>query len=83
MSILKSSFNSKVIIYRNYKYFDNEIFSNELENELGKIGSLTLNYDIFKNVFVDVVNKHLSLKRNYIKANHAQYMDQELRTLTG
>ena len=37
---------SKVIIYRDYKYFDNEMFSNELENELSKMESLTLNYDI-------------------------------------
>ena len=38
----------KVIIYRDYKYFDHKMFSNELENELIKIRSLTLNYDIFK-----------------------------------
>ena len=36
-------------MYRGYKYFDNEKFSNELENELSKVGSLTPNYDIFKN----------------------------------
>ena len=38
----------KVIIYRDYKYFDHKMFSNELENELIKIRSLTLNYEIFK-----------------------------------
>ena len=50
VSVLKSYFKKedpKVIIYRDYKYFDNEMFSNELENELSKMGSLTLNYDIF------------------------------------
>ena len=49
VSILKSYFkkeDSKVIYYRDYKYFDNEMLSNELENELKKIGSLTLNHDI-------------------------------------
>ena len=66
-----------VIIYRDYKYFANEKFSNELENELSKIGSLTLNYDIFKNVCMDVVNKHAPLKRKYMRANHAEYMDKE------
>ena len=51
VSVLKSYFKKdapKVIIYRDYKYFDNEEFTNELENELSKIGSLTLNYDILK-----------------------------------
>ena len=36
-------------MYRGCKYFDNEKFSNEFENELSKVGSLTLNYEIFKN----------------------------------
>ena len=54
------------------------MFSNELENELSKIGSLTLNSDIFKNVYMDVVNKNAPLKRKYIRENHAEYMDKEL-----
>ena len=36
-----------------------------------KIGSLTLNYDIFKNVCMDAINKHVPLKMRYIRANHA------------
>ena len=80
-SVLKSCFKKeepKVIIDRDYKYFDNEMFSNELENELSKIGSLTLTYDIFKNVCMNVINKHAPLKRNYIRANQTEYMDKEL-----
>ena len=81
MSVLKSYFkkeDSKVIYYRDYKYFDNETFSNELENELSKIGSLALSYDIFKNLCMDAINKYAPLKREYIRANHAEYMDKEL-----
>ena len=81
MPVLKSYFKKedpKVIIYRDYKYFDNEKFSNELENELIKIGSLTLNYDIFKIVCMDVRSKHTPLKRNNIRANHADDKDKEL-----
>ena len=43
-----------------------------------KIGSLTLSYDIFKNVCMDAINKHATLKRRYIGANRAEYMDKEL-----
>ena len=81
VSVLKSYFKKedpKVIIYRDYKYFDNEMFSIELENKLSKIGLLILNYDIFKNVYIGVINKHVPLKRKYIRANHAEYMDMEL-----
>ena len=45
VSVLKNYFKKedpKVTYYRDYKYFDNEMFSNELANELKKIGSLTL-----------------------------------------
>ena len=81
VSLLKSYFKKedpKFIIHRDYKYFDNKMFSNELENELSKIRSLTLNYDIFKNVCMDVINKDAPLKRKYIRANHAECMDKEL-----
>ena len=81
VSVLKSYFKKEdpnVICCRGYKYFDNEMFSNELENELSKIGSLTLNYAIFKNVCMDAINKHGPLKRKYLKANHVEYMDKEL-----
>ena len=73
-----SCIDPKVIYYRDYKYFDSEMFSNELENELRKLGSLTLNYDIFKNVCMDAINKHAPLKGKYIRANQAEYMDKEL-----
>ena len=42
---------------------------------------LTLNYDIFKNLCMDVINKHGPLKRKYIRhirAKHAKYMNMEL-----
>ena len=28
---------------------------------------------------MDVINKHAPLKRKYMRANHAEYMDKELR----
>ena len=67
VSVLKIYFKKeapKVIIYRDDKYFSNEKFSNKLENELSKIGSLILNYYIFKNVCMNVVNKHVTLQRS-------------------
>ena len=65
-------------MYWSYKYFYKEKFSNENETKFSKIGSLTLNYDIFENVCLDVVNKHVPLKKKYIRPNHVEYMDKEL-----
>ena len=50
-SVLKSYFQKEdpnINIYRDYKYFDYEMFSNKLECELSKVGSIKLNYDILK-----------------------------------
>ena len=82
MSVLKSysqKGDPKFVICRDYKYLDNKMFTNELENELSKTGSLALNYDKFKNVCMDVINKNVPLKRKYIRANHAEYIDKEVR----
>ena len=80
VSVLKSYFKKEdpKVIYRGYKYFDNEMFNNKFENELSKIESSTLNYDNFKNVCMDIINKHAPLKRKYIREYHAEYMDKEL-----
>ena len=56
-------------MYRDYKYFDNEKLSNELENEISKIGSLTLSYDSFKNACVDAVNKLAPFKKKYVRGH--------------
>ena len=49
-----------------------------LKMNSGKKESLILNYSIFKNVCLDIVNKHAPLKRKYARANHAAYMYKEL-----
>ena len=38
---------------------------------------MTLSYDIFRNVCLDVITKYTSLK-TYIRANLTEYMDKEL-----
>ena len=66
MLILKNYFKKKdpkVTMYRNYKLFDYESCSSAHENKFSKIESLNLNYDIFKNVCLDVVNKCAPLKK--------------------
>ena len=60
VSVLKSYFKKedpKVTMCMDYKSFDKEKSSNEHENELRKIRSLALNYDILK-LFFDIVNEH-------------------------
>ena len=37
------------------------------------------NYSSFENVFIDVLNRHASIKKKVIRANHAPYVTKALR----
>ena len=57
-SMLKTTFkkeDSKRLIYRDYKNFNNEYFQNDLKNGLSKCPK---NYESFENVFVAVLDRH-------------------------
>ena len=55
--------------YRNFKNFEEESFSQELRNNL--INNNIESYEFFEKVFLDTLNKHASLKKKSVRANHA------------
>ena len=68
----------KVITYRDYKNYDNNCFSEELLSEIKKLGPLNKNISIFHNVCIEVLEKYTPEKRNFIRANQANFMDNKL-----
>ena len=68
----------KVITYRDYKNFDNSRFSEELLSEIKQLGPLNKNIIIFRNVFINVLEKYAPEKQKYIRANKANFMDSKL-----
>ena len=44
----------KVVIYRNYKYFDNERFRNDLFNAVGNIGLRNIIYNDFETLLLNI-----------------------------
>ena len=52
-------------------------FNQELRGRLST--ELVDNYSSFENVFIDVLNRHASIKKNVIRANHAPYVTKALR----
>ena len=68
----------KIIHQRNYKTFNNNLFKEELNNEL-------LNTDInnaelveFTNTVLSILNKHAPMKRRYIRANKSAFLTKDL-----
>ena len=80
LPIFKTTFSKskpKETIYRNFKKFNEEDFNQELRGRLST--ELVDNYSSFENVFIDVLNRHASIKKKVIRANHAPYVTKALR----
>ena len=78
-TILKASFKKalpKEIFYRDYKNFHNEKFKKELQ---AKLGGVVKDYNIFENIFLELLNEHAPVKKKLLRANHAPYMTKKLR----
>ena len=71
----------KVIYYRNYKYFDNELFRADLLQKLSMHGIFhkeNAECKTFEDIFIDTLNRHAPLKKRYIRANNAPFMTKAL-----
>ena len=81
ISILKIFFKNKKpvkITYRSYKYFNELIFRNELINSLQNCDHDTLQYDEFKNIFLQVLNAHVPIKQRIVRGNNQPLMNKTL-----
>ena len=68
-SMLKTTFqkeDSKRLIYRDYKNFNNEYFQNDLKNGLSKCPK---NYESFGNLFETVLDRHTPRKTKILRRN--------------
>ena len=78
VTVCKTSFQKpkpKETVYRNYKKFDRDIFKDELKPKLESI----TNYESFEDVFLTILNKHVALKKKFLRSNQAPYMTKALR----
>ena len=58
--------------YSNYKAFDEDNFSKDLKLKSDSLEEL--DYSIFKNTFIDILNTHASVKTKTLRANRHQFM---------
>ena len=78
-TFLKSHFTKlrpKVITYRNYKKFDENVFLTDLQKleiELDEENSES-SYSLISNKFLEVINKHAPLKKNVLRGNHSSFV---------
>ena len=62
--------------YRDYRYFDRSKFKN---NQNEKLSEGISNYELFVTTFIEVLNKHVPLRKKLLRANHDPYIAKALR----
>ena len=81
-TVLKMSFSKQrheTVFFRNYKTFDSSAFREALNGELLKYGLNNIEYDIFQEIIVSLLNVYAPLKKKYLRANHASFVTKEPR----
>ena len=68
------------MMHRDFKNFDQEIFSQELRTNL--LLEVVHDYNSFEENFLGVLNKHTPLKKKVLLANHAKCIIKVLRETT-
>ena len=84
LTVLKSSFakqKPRVLIYCNYKFFNNTLFRDQVLNKLTNSNLQTSDKDLkhFKETCLSVVNTIAPLKSRFIRANQASFINKEIQ----
>ena len=78
ITVMKMSFKKHSLVerhYRDYKYFDQTKFKNNLNEKLNEGIS---NYELFETTFIEVLKKHAPLRKKFPRANHALCIKKNL-----
>jgi hypothetical protein len=75
--------NRDYITYRSYKNFDHEKYVEDLEKidyvNIGNESDINSTYEIFEKSYLEVVNKHIPLKKRKPVQTPAPFMNKTLR----
>ena len=78
--VFKTTFSKtgpKEMMYRDYKNFDQDIFSQDVRTSSSS--ETVHEHTSFERNFLRVLNKHVPLKRKVLRANHAPYVTKAFR----
>ena len=78
---MKTSFQRlppKIMQYRDYRNYNNNIFRDSLFNELSTLNIAVTDHNKFVTVCIDALNNHAPSKKKYIRGNHLPFMHKEL-----
>ena len=80
LTVMKVFYNKqkpKIIQYRKYKDFSNEAFMHELESALARFSQIS--FGTFKTTVGNIIQKHAPIKKTYVRANQASFINSKIR----
>ena len=69
----------KIIQYRSYKNFDNQVFQRELNSELLKIDLNNAELLEFTETFQSILDKHAPKTETFVRANNSNFVTKNIR----
>ena len=69
----------KVIFYRDFKHFSNDLLRYDLEGVLPICDMQPNSCDEFINTFMNVFDKHAPLKKKYVRGNNGPFITRDIR----
>ena len=69
----------KIVRYQNYCNFENELFINEVKNSIEQeyCQHQSLEFGSFKMKVDNILQKHYSRKKRYVRANQVPFVDKK------
>ena len=66
--------------YRSYKIFSNEVFIADVQKRISQAASENsdFEFDLFKAVLNEAIQKYASIKQRYVRANQAPFINETI-----
>ena len=80
MKVLYKRQKPTIMTYRSYTNFSNELFMADVQNRIFQVTSENndLEFDVFKAVLNEAIQKHAPIKQRYVRANQAPFINKTI-----
>ena len=78
VTVLKATFpkvKPKTLLYKDHSNFEEHNFCKELKEKLNVRANA---YELFENIFLDVLNNHAPYEKKVVRANHKRYVTKKV-----
>ena len=80
VTLLQSKFESlppKIISYRTYKHFNEKKNKDLFLSYLNELEMSDLSVDVFKMIFLNILNSFARVRKKYFRANHSKFVNKD------